>query len=101
MYTSIALIINQFIQKLPSKAIKYLHVAGHFQQSDELTIDTHGADVKPDVWQLLQFTYQQHGYLPTLLERDFNIPKLDSIEKELLKIRATQAQSHTLDHKAG
>ena len=51
-----------------------MHVAGHFDESDTLKIDTHGASVKPAVWSLLAQAYARFGAQPTLLERDFNFP---------------------------
>lgn len=52
---------------MPRDRIRYLHIAGHEQVSDDLLIDTHGAAIRDPVWELLQFTYQQHGVKPTLL----------------------------------
>ena len=46
-----------------------MHVAGHFDESDTLKIDTHGASVKPAVWSLLAQAYARFGAQPTLLER--------------------------------
>ena len=81
-----------FIEKMPSERIRYLHIAGHEQVSDQLLIDTHGAEICDPVWALLEFTYQQHGVKPTLLERDFNIPTWQEIENELAKIQRRQNQ---------
>ncbi len=68
----------QFISALPKERIRYLHIAGHYVEAEDLRIDTHGDAICDDVWQLLAHTYQQHGVLATLLERDFNIPPLKS-----------------------
>ncbi len=80
----------EFIKKLPQKRIRYLHVAGHMKQSEQLLIDTHGEPVSQSVWALLDFCYQQHGLLPTVLERDSNIPKLAELEIELNIIKQYQ-----------
>ncbi|QUN07485.1 DUF692 domain-containing protein [Shewanella yunxiaonensis] len=79
-----------FIQALPSAAISYLHMAGHFREDDGLLIDTHGASVIDPVWCLLQQTYAIHGVKPTLLERDFNIPPLTQLLTELAQITTYQ-----------
>lgn len=79
-----------FIAAMPSARIRYLHVAGHFDEADDLLIDTHGAPVKDDVWSLLAYTYAQHGVRPTLLERDFNFPPLHELLAEVNEIRAMQ-----------
>jgi hypothetical protein len=83
---------QEYIQSVPSDRIAYLHMAGHYDEADDLKVDTHGADVIDPVWALLQFTYQQHGVIPTLLERDFNIPSLDSLTQEVEQIRHYQSE---------
>jgi uncharacterized protein (UPF0276 family) len=68
-----------------------MHVAGHFDESDTLKIDTHGASVKPVVWSLLAEAYRRFGAKPTLLERDFNFPAFSELVAELQTIRRLQA----------
>lgn len=80
-----------YMQAMPTERIVYLHMAGHFDEADDLKIDTHGQPVKDQVWQLLAQTYQHHGVLPTLLERDFNIPPLSELMAEVDQIRSIQA----------
>jgi uncharacterized protein (UPF0276 family) len=65
-------------------------MAGHFQQSEDLLVDTHGSDVKDNVWDLLEFTYRHIGVAPTLLERDFNIPPLEDLVTEVARIASLQ-----------
>ena len=84
-----------YIKSVPQQRIAYLHIAGHYNEAEDLIVDTHGADIIDPVWQLLQTTYQHHGVLPTLLERDFNIPSLQSLFNEVEQIRQYQhAQEH-------
>jgi len=83
---------KQFIDAMPTEKIRYIHIAGHFDEADDLLVDTHGADVKSQVWSLLDYTYQQHGIRPTLLERDFNIPPLPELFTEVDKIKDAQKQ---------
>jgi uncharacterized protein (UPF0276 family) len=68
-----------------------MHVAGHFDESDTLKIDTHGASVKPAVWSLLAEAYARFGAKPTLLERDFSFPAFSELVAELQTIRDLQA----------
>ncbi|MDR7016740.1 DUF692 domain-containing protein [Acinetobacter sp. 3657] len=82
----------EFIKKMPRDRIRYLHIAGHEQVSDDLLIDTHGAEIGDPVWKLLAFTYQQYGVKPTLLERDFNIPTWQELQDELAMIQSIQKQ---------
>lgn len=72
-----------FLTALPPERIVYAHIAGHYNEAEDLIIDTHGADVIDPVWQLLEIAYQHFGTFPTLLERDFNIPPLTSLLKEV------------------
>lgn len=82
-----------YIRAMPSERIRYLHIAGHYDEADDLLVDTHGNAVKADVWQLLQHTYQCHGLLPTLLERDFNFPEVAELVAELDIIRQYQDEA--------
>jgi len=80
-----------FIAAMPTERIASLHVAGHYDEADDLKIDTHGAAVKDEVWDLLAFAYATHGVRPTLLERDFNFPPLPVLLAEVHRIRDLQA----------
>ena len=84
---------RSFIEAMPSARIASCHVAGHYDEADDLKIDTHGAAVKPDVWALLAHAYSTHGVRPTLLERDFNFPPLPTLLQEVDAIRILQAQA--------
>ncbi len=81
-----------FLMKLPSERIVYAHIAGHYNEAEDLLIDTHGADVIDPVWQLLRLAYAQFGIFPTLLERDFNIPPLPELLTEVRQIAIIQAE---------
>lgn len=81
-----------FLSKIPQEKIAYVHIAGHYNEAEDLLIDTHGANVNDSVWKLLQQTYQQFGELPTLLERDFNIPPMDELLIEINAIHHLQNQ---------
>jgi uncharacterized protein (UPF0276 family) len=83
---------REYIRKIPVDRISYLHIAGHYEEAKDLLVDTHGASVKQDVWDLLDFTYQQHGAIPTLLERDFNIPSVEELISEIDMIKQAQAK---------
>lgn len=80
----------KFLKAIPGEKIAYLHVAGHYTEAEDLLIDTHGADVNNPVWDLLSKTYQLFGVLPTLLERDFNIPPINDLLKEVEHIQTLQ-----------
>lgn len=81
-----------FLRSLPGDRARYIHIAGHYVEEEDLLVDTHGADVIDPVWALLIQAYQQYGPLPTLLERDFNIPPLGRLLEEVAVVSAYQQQ---------
>ncbi|GGI84697.1 UPF0276 protein [Shewanella hanedai] len=81
---------SQFLRAMPTERIAYLHIAGHYEEDKDLIVDTHGADVVSPVWDLLAECYDVHGVFPTLLERDFNIPKTHILLNEINKISQYQ-----------
>jgi uncharacterized protein (UPF0276 family) len=80
----------EFLSALPGDRICYGHVAGHYNEAEDLIVDTHGSDVIPDVWALLDKAYELFGVFPTLLERDFNFPPVPALLKEVAKIHEIQ-----------
>ncbi|WP_456254236.1 HvfB family MNIO-type RiPP peptide maturase [Pseudomonas iridis] len=81
-----------FLARIEPGRVVGMHVAGHFDESDSLKIDTHGASVKPQVWSLLAEAYARFGAQPTLLERDFNFPAFAELVAELQTIRRLQGE---------
>lgn len=81
---------EEFLAAMPAERIMYIHVAGHYNEAEDLIVDTHGADVVDPVWKLLQLAYDQFGAVPTLLERDFNIPPMAELLQEVEQIRRFQ-----------
>ncbi|MDH5361617.1 MAG: DUF692 domain-containing protein [Gammaproteobacteria bacterium] len=81
-----------FLKALPSERIDYIHVAGHYNEAEDLIVDTHGADVIDPVWELLETTYENFGVIPTLLERDFNIPPMTELLSEVETIAELQTK---------
>lgn len=82
---------HAFLAGLPGERARYIHVAGHFDEAEDLKVDTHGAAVIDPVWDLLQAAYEHFGVLPTLLERDFNLPPFPVLLQEVEQIRGLQA----------
>lgn len=85
---------SEFLTALPSERIAYIHTAGHFQEAEDLLIDTHGSDVSAPVWALLKQAYAKHGVRGTLLERDFNFPPMAELLGEVEKIQHLQHLQH-------
>jgi uncharacterized protein len=88
---------EKFLKALPGERIAYAHIAGHYVEEEDLRVDTHGADVIDPVWNLLDVAYDHFGVFPTLLERDFNIPPLDILLKEVDTIKHYQEKYSSND----
>jgi uncharacterized protein (UPF0276 family) len=90
---------SNFLKQIPKERIVYSHIAGHYQESANLLIDTHGKDVVDPVWDLLAEAYELFGVFPTLLERDSNIPPLPTLMREVNKIAVFQGKAQAkLNH---
>ena len=81
---------TEFLLAMPQERISYFHQAGHYIEAEDLRIDTHGAEVGDQAWQLLADAYEHFGPVPTLLERDFNFPPMEGLLAEVRRIRSMQ-----------
>jgi uncharacterized protein len=79
-----------FLKAMPAHRIAYAHIAGHYVEAEDFLVDTHGADVIDPVWKLLGKAYELFGVFPTLLERDFDIPPIAELMKEVNTIKSIQ-----------
>ncbi|MCB0480527.1 MAG: DUF692 domain-containing protein [Flavobacteriales bacterium] len=84
---------KEFILQLPLNHVEYIHMAGHEKISDDLIIDTHGQDIIDPVFELFEWTSRQISPVPVLLERDFNIPELPFLEKELGQLKSITSKA--------
>lgn len=84
---------HEFLRRMPAERLRYFHQAGHYVEAQDLRIDTHGAPVDDESWQLLQDAYAHFGPVPTLLERDFNFPPVEDLLSEVRRIRELQQQA--------
>jgi uncharacterized protein (UPF0276 family) len=85
---------HAYLAQLPLARTCYVHVAGHCVEDDGLVIDTHGSEVIDPVWQLLGQACERIGHaVPTCLERDFNIPDLQTLSQEVAHIARLQQQA--------
>ena len=75
------------LAQLPKHCVGEMHVAG-FEWLDDVAIDTHGATVCEAVWALLDAALERFGPTPVLLERDTNLPSLDSLLQEYGQLEA-------------
>ncbi len=75
-----------FIAALPLQAVGEIHLAGFAEDRDgagaRLLIDHHGAPVDDAVWALYRRCIARLGPLPTLIERDNDLPPFDVLLAE-------------------
>jgi uncharacterized protein (UPF0276 family) len=93
-----------FIAALPAAAIGEIHLAGFAEDRDgagaRLLIDHHGAPVADAVWALYARSIERFGPVPTLIERDHDVPALPLLEAEAARAR-TQLQRRAVPARAG
>jgi len=73
---------KEFLDKIDYSLISYMHIAGHLEVSEDLYIDTHGEDVKDEVWDLLKYVKNSGVDKPLLLERDNDVPEYEKMLNE-------------------
>jgi uncharacterized protein (UPF0276 family) len=71
-----------YLDGLPADRVQQIHLAGHESHGDYL-IDTHDQPVPDAVWSLYTEALKRVGPVPTMIERDANIPPLAELEAEL------------------
>jgi hypothetical protein len=77
---------GEYVDSLPGERIVQLHLAG-FTDCGTHLLDTHSAPVVDEVWDLYARVVQRIGPRATLLERDAEIPPLDTLLEEVGKAR--------------
>ena len=84
-----------YLDAYPLAHVQEIHLAGHDLRLDPadgpLLIDGHGSDVAEEVWALYAKTVARTGPLPTLIERDNNIPPLAELLREAGRAAAIMA----------
>ena len=75
-----------WIEALPAGLVGQIHLAGHASEEDhngsKLLIDSHDRAVDLDVWYLYEQAIRRFGPVPTLIERDADIPPLGDLLAE-------------------
>lgn len=80
--------LNHLIAVINASDITQVHVAGSKfhpssdNDSDGYWVDTHGEQVPVEVCELLKRLYSAYGAIPTIIERDNNVPDFDELESE-------------------
>jgi hypothetical protein len=71
-----------YLQSVPKDRVRQFHLAGHSDLEGHL-IDTHDHPIVEPVWDLYCAALAQFGAVPTMIERDDNIPPLSELVAEL------------------
>jgi uncharacterized protein (UPF0276 family) len=83
-----------YLDGTPFDRVRQIHLAGH-SQGRTMLIDTHDHPVPDPVWDLYQETCKRTGPVATMIERDDDIPPLDSLldELDIARNRSAMVQS--------
>lgn len=71
-----------YLAGMPAHRIQQIHLAGHSDHGDHI-IDTHDQPVAAPVWDLFRVACRLFGKVPTMIERDDNIPALAELIAEV------------------
>ena len=77
----------EYLNGIPRNRVKQFHLAGHTHHVDHI-IDTHDAPIIDPVWSLYAEALKRFGAVSTMIERDDNIPPLETILLELEHARS-------------
>ena len=72
----------RYLRGVPRERVRQFHLAGHSDMDGHL-IDTHDHPVAAPVWDLYAQAVEHCGPVPTMIERDDNIPELGELVAEL------------------
>jgi uncharacterized protein len=73
---------ESYLRRLPRDSVKQIHLAGH-SVGEHMLIDTHDMPICDAVWSLYTETVSFFGPVPTMIERDDNIPSFDALLAEV------------------
>jgi uncharacterized protein len=71
-----------YLRAMPAPRVRQFHLAGHSDMGGHL-IDTHDHPIVAAVWDLYSHALALFGAVPTMIERDDNIPELSELVSEL------------------
>jgi uncharacterized protein len=81
----------QYLHAMPKARVRQFHLAGHSDMGGHL-IDTHDHPIVAPVWDLYGQAVAHFGDVPTMIERDDNIPELGELVAELGVARGIAAR---------
>jgi uncharacterized protein len=71
-----------FLRAMPRARVRQFHLAGHLHKGSHI-IDTHDHPIVPDVWDLYAEAVKLFPGVPTMIERDADIPPYAELLAEL------------------
>ncbi|MBV8208808.1 MAG: DUF692 domain-containing protein [Burkholderiaceae bacterium] len=77
-----------YLEAIPVARVRQIHLAGHQLRPDGLIVDTHDSPVSEAVWRLYEHARRRFGDVPTMIERDAQIPPLQELLGELERARS-------------
>ena len=80
-----------YLHAMPKARVRQFHLAGHSDMGGHL-IDTHDHPIVAPVWELYGQAVAHFGGVPTMIERDDNIPELKDLVAELAMARGIAAR---------
>jgi hypothetical protein len=80
-----------FLRAMPRKRVRQFHLAGHLHMGSHI-IDTHDHPIVPDVWDLYAEAVKLFPGVPTMIERDADIPPYAELLAELDVARGIAAK---------
>jgi uncharacterized protein len=80
-----------FLAGIPVERVKQIHLAGHRDEGTHL-LDTHDHAVCEGVWALYRAAVRRFGAVPTIIERDDDIPPLGEVLAESRRAAAIEAE---------
>lgn len=83
---------REFLRAMPRERVRQFHLAGHTHKGSHI-IDTHDHPVVPDVWALYAEAVKLFPGVPTMIERDAEIPPYEELLAELDTARGIAANS--------
>jgi len=81
----------EYFAAMPKSRVRQFHLAGHSDMGGHL-IDTHDHPIVAPVWELYSQAVARFGAVPTMIERDDNIPELSELVAELNVARGLAAE---------
>jgi uncharacterized protein (UPF0276 family) len=82
---------RRYLEAIDAQSVGEIHLGG-FEADGERLIDTHGARVAPQVWDLYAAAIERMGARPTLVEWDTDIPALEVLLDEAAQARSLLAR---------